>query len=142
MRSPRRSAAPSARSCRASFTRARNCNTSCETFMKTFEQKWTAWVDGELTGKELAEFEAALPDKAAAEAEKRDAQKLGALLKQELAADVLSNEEFFSHQVRERIAHESAAPERRFATSTWWTLRRLAWSGAVSIAIFAVCALF
>jgi anti-sigma factor RsiW len=110
--------------------------------MKTFEQKWTAWVDGELTGKELAQFEAALPDKAAAEAEKRDAQKLGALLKQELAADVLSNEEFFSHQLRERIERESAVPERRFARSTWWTVRRLAWSGAVSLAIFIVCALF
>jgi len=110
--------------------------------MKTFEQKWTAWVDGELTGKELAEFEATLPDKAAAEAEKRDAQKLGALLKQELGADVLSNEEFFSHQLREQIARESAAPERAVGRSTWWTIRRLAWSGAVSLAIFVVCTLF
>jgi len=110
--------------------------------MKTFEQKWTAWVDGELTGKELAEFEAALPDKAAAEAEKREAQKLGALLKQELGADVLSNEEFFSHQLRERLARESAAPERPAGRSTWWTVRRLAWSGAVSLAIFVVSTLF
>ena len=38
--------------------------------MKTFEEKWTAWIDGELTGDELAEFEASLPDQAAAEAEK------------------------------------------------------------------------
>jgi anti-sigma factor RsiW len=110
--------------------------------MKTFEQKWTAWVDGELTGKELAEFEAGLPDKAAADAEKRDAHKLGTLLKQELGADVLSNEEFFNHQLRERIARESAIPDRRFARSTWWTVPRLAWSGAVSLALFAACALF
>ncbi len=26
--------------------------------MKTFEEKWTAWLDGELSGKELVEFEA------------------------------------------------------------------------------------
>ena len=52
--------------------------------MKTFEEKWTAWIDGELTGDELAEFEASLPDKAAAEAEKRDAQKLGTFLKEHL----------------------------------------------------------
>ena len=39
--------------------------------MKTFEENWTAWLDGELTGDELAEFEASLPDKAAAEAEKQ-----------------------------------------------------------------------
>ena len=55
-------------------------------FMKTFEEKWTAWLDGELSGDELAEFEASLPDKAAAEAEKRDAQKLGAFLKEQLPA--------------------------------------------------------
>ena len=33
--------------------------------MKTFEEKWTAWIDGELVGAELAEFEASLPDMAA-----------------------------------------------------------------------------
>ena len=75
--------------------------------MKTFEEKWTAWLDGQLTGKELIEFEASLPDKAAAKLEKRDAKKLGALLKRELGAHVIANEEFFSHQLRERIAREN-----------------------------------
>jgi len=113
--------------------------------MKTFEQKWTAWLDGQLTGKELANFEASLPDKAAAEAEKRDALKLGALLKQELGAQAMSNEEFFSHQLRERIARENAMQDRSNAggvRSTSWTLRRLAWSGAVSLALFVICAVF
>jgi len=70
--------------------------------MKTFEQKWTAWLDGLLAGKDLAEFEASLSesDKAAAEADRRDAKKLGTLLKQHLGADVLTNEEFFCHQIR------------------------------------------
>ena len=54
--------------------------------MKTFEEKWTAWLDGKLSGKELVDFEASLPDKTAAEAEKHGAHKLGALLKQELGA--------------------------------------------------------
>ena len=35
--------------------------------MKTFEEKWTAWIDDQLTGRELEEFETSLPDKAAAE---------------------------------------------------------------------------
>jgi anti-sigma factor RsiW len=48
--------------------------------MKTFEEKWTAWLDGRLSDRELAEFEASLPDKAAAEAEQAEAKKLGALL--------------------------------------------------------------
>ena len=52
--------------------------------MKTFEEKWTAWLDGELHGEELVAFEASLPDKAAAEAEKRGALKLGDLLKTQL----------------------------------------------------------
>src|SRR5207247_2637558 len=29
-------------------------------FMKTFEDKWTAWLDGQLSGRELTEFEASL----------------------------------------------------------------------------------
>ena len=43
--------------------------------MKTFEEKWTAWLDGQLSGKELIEFEASLPDKAAAEAGKARCEK-------------------------------------------------------------------
>lgn len=62
--------------------------------MKTFEEKWTAWLDDQLSGRELSEFEALLPDKAAAEAEKAEAKKLGELLKRELAAHPLKNEEF------------------------------------------------
>lgn len=108
-------------------------------FMKTFEEKWTAWLDDQLTGKELEDFEASLPDKAVAEAEKRGAHKLGTLLKQELGARTLSNQDFFSNQLRERIARETAQgqPSRR---STWWTLPRLAWTGAASLALFLVCA--
>ena len=41
-------------------------------FMKTFEEKWTAWLDGQLSGQELADFEASLPDKTAAELEKQE----------------------------------------------------------------------
>jgi len=108
-------------------------------FMKTFEEKWTAWLDDQLTGKELDDFEASLPDKEAAETEKRDATKLGALLKQELGAQPFSNEEFFSHQLRERIARENAQ-DRHGGKSTWWTVPRLVWTGAVSLALFMICA--
>lgn len=109
--------------------------------MKTFEEKWTAWVDGQLTEKELADFEASLPDKAAAQAEKRDAQKLGTLLKQELGARDLANAEFFSHQLRDRIARESAQ-DRGATRSTWWTVPRLTLVGATALALFFVSAFF
>ena len=113
--------------------------------MKTFEEKWTAWLDGGLSGAELAEFEASLPDKAAAEEEKRDAKKLGAFLKEQLQGRTMGNEEFFHHQLRERIAGDARAtiaPEKIGAKSSLWPLGRLVWAGATSLAIFLVCAVF
>jgi anti-sigma factor RsiW len=112
--------------------------------MKTFEERWTAWLDGQLSDKELAEFEASLPDKAAAEAEKVEAKKLGALLKRELGSQALLNEEFFNYQLRQRIARESAGESRKrgLEISTWWTIRRLLWTGTASLAVFLVMAIF
>jgi len=107
--------------------------------MKTFEEKWTAWLDGQLSGRELAEFEASLPDKAGAEAEKADARKLGVFLKRELGAPALTNEEFFSHQLRDRIRQSSVpSAERETKASTWWTIPRLLWTGTASLAVFLV----
>jgi hypothetical protein len=111
--------------------------------MKTFEEKWTAWLDGQLSGRELSEFEAALPDKAAAEAEKAEAKKLGAILKRELGAPALANEEFFSHQLSERIRESSAASaERETRASTWWTIPRMLWTGTASLAVFLIFTIF
>src|SRR6478752_4971459 len=114
--------------------------------MKAFEEKWTAWLDDQLSGRELSEFEASLPDKTAAQAEKAEAKKLGELLKRELAAHPLKNEEFFSHQLRERVIQESGEqrPERarRTSTSNWWTIPRLLWTGTASLAVFLICTLF
>ena len=113
--------------------------------MKTFEEKWTAWLDDELTGDELVEFEASLPDKAAAEAEKRDAHKLGAFLKEQLQGHTMGNEEFFHHQLRERMerdARAGVAGEKTDSPRAWWPIGRLVWVGATSLAIFSVCTFF
>ena len=111
--------------------------------MKTFEERWTAWLDDQLSGSELSEFEAALPDKAAAQAEKAEAKRLGELLKRELSAHPLKNKEFFSHQIRERIVQESSEQRRQrprqSSTSSWWTIPRLVWAGTASLAVFVVC---
>jgi len=111
--------------------------------MKTFEEKWTAWLDDQLSRRELSEFEASLPDKAAAQSEKAEAKKLGELLKRELSAHPLKNEEFFSHQLRERIVQESGEQRReradRSPTSSWWTIPRLLWAGTASLAVFLIC---
>ena len=106
--------------------------------MKTFEEKWTAWLDGQLSGQELSEFEASLSDKAAAHTERAEAKKLGELLKRELGAHALTNEEFFSHQVRERIMQGSRAPARTRTRRNWWTIPRLLWAGAASLTVFLI----
>ena len=97
-----------------------------------------------MSGDELAEFEASLPDKATAEAEKRDAHKLGAFLKEHLQGHAMDNEEFFHHQLRERIASESAVPTSSSAGGgrVWWPIGRLVWVGATALAIFSVCTFF
>ncbi|HJT81333.1 MAG TPA: hypothetical protein VJ719_09065 [Chthoniobacterales bacterium] len=114
--------------------------------MKTFEEKWTAWIDDQLTGDELVRFEASLPDRAAAEAEKRAAKKLGSLLQRELAVQPLSNADFFNHQIRERIARdEPDESDNRGGVegmSVWWPIRRLVWAGAAALAVFIAIAVF
>jgi hypothetical protein len=110
-------------------------------FMKTFEEKWTAWIDGQLSGRELEEFEASLPDLAAARLEKENTKQLGTFLREHATAP-FSNEEFFSHQLRERLDRED-----RPATIAddpirvgWWSIRRLLLGGVTSLAIFVICA--
>ena len=112
--------------------------------MKTFEEKWTAWLDGQLTGKELEEFEASLPDRAAAEQEKQEAQKLSVLLKTQVAAPVMTNVDFFHHQLRTQIERESrpALQPARETGASWWRLGHLAWGGAASVALAAIVAFF
>ncbi len=114
--------------------------------MKTFEEKWTAWLDDQLSEHELSEFEASLSDKGAAQAEKAEAKKLGELLKRELRAHPLKNEDFFSHQLRERIVQESGEQHQerasRSPTSSWWTIPRLLWAGTASLAVFLICTVF
>src|SRR5947208_15536645 len=110
--------------------------------MKTFEENWTAWLDDELTGTELAAFEASLPDKAAAEAEKRDAHKLGTFLKEQLQDRAMSNAEFFHHQLRESIARAGVGGDKADVPRAWWPIRRLVLVGATALAIFSVCTFF
>jgi anti-sigma factor RsiW len=114
--------------------------------MKTFEENLTAWIDGELSEKERAQFEATLGDRAVAEAEKTQALKLGNFLREQMPARAMGNEEFFHHQLRERIARDTATDSEPEGVpvlrETWWSIRRLLWLGASSLAVFAVCTFF
>ena len=107
--------------------------------MKTFEEKWTAWIDDQLTGRELEEFLASLSDRAAAEAEKQNAKRVGSLLREQAIA--LSNADFFSYQLRERLDRENVPVRSEVdAVETGWrTIRRLLWGGVTSLAVFTIC---
>src|ERR1041385_1468819 len=114
-------------------------------FMKTFEEKWTAWLDGQLKGKELVEFEASLPDRTEAEAEKHETQKLSAFLKYHIAERTMGNQEFFNHQLISQLKAEAAkttGADRAPSLRPAWSIRRLVWVGATSLALFLICTFF
>ena len=75
--------------------------------MKTFEERYTAWLDGKLTGPALTGFERELEDRDAAEADRGEFQKLQQLLRSQ--TPVLKNADFFNHQLLARIEADKAA---------------------------------
>lgn len=122
--------------------------------MKTFEERYTAWIDGQLTDSALTSFEQELARRAeagdaAAELDKADALHLRALLKEHLQAPVLTNTEFFNHQMRERIDAEvdRAAARREAAARLAWQFPAFAWpfarvAGAGVLCLFVAGALY
>ena len=123
--------------------------------MKTFEERYTAWIDGQLSGDALTAFEQELARRAeagdaqAAESDKAQALGLRALLKEHLRAPALTNTEFFSHQMRERIDAEidKAARRREAAAQPAWRFPAFAWpfarlAGAGLACLFVAGALY
>ena len=107
--------------------------------MKTFEEKFTAWIDGRLSASELASFEADLAQKKIDGTEKEAALKLGALLRENCRPAELKNRDFFNHQLMQRIAADrtnDAVPAKRAAS--FWSLSRMVWAGAFCMAMVAV----
>jgi len=102
--------------------------------MKPFEEQFTAWVDGKLTGAELAEFEKQLAEHPEAAAEKGDAQRLGQFLRSHPTTPKLTNPDFFNHHLIQRIAAETPRIAEKTGHS-FWSLPRLLWAGAFSMVI-------
>jgi anti-sigma factor RsiW len=102
--------------------------------MKTFEEKFTAWVDGRLSGAELAAFERELEAHPEALAEKEAALEIGNLLRANLPAPPLKNPDFFNHQLLQQI--EACQPAVRAPRRlSFWTLPRMAFSGMTLLAV-------
>jgi anti-sigma factor RsiW len=95
--------------------------------MKTFEEKLTAWVDGRLSGAELAAFERELESHPEALAETEADRQLGDLLRANLPARPLKNPDFFNHQLLQQI--QSSQPAASAPRLSFWTLPRMAFSG-------------
>jgi hypothetical protein len=101
--------------------------------MKTFEERYTAWIDQRLSETERVAFERELDDIRVAEGDRADAHRLGQLLRSHGGAPSLTNADFFNHQLVHRI--EFAEPRNRPARASWWrwSIPRLVTAGAIAL---------
>jgi len=99
--------------------------------MKTFEEKYTAWLDGLLGGEELRSFENDHPSFAQ---EKAEFLKLKCLLKESLPCRELENPDFFNAQIMEKIRRETG-PGNRPARRWFLGLPRMAWGGICALSV-------
>jgi len=94
--------------------------------MKTFEEKFTAWLDGLLSGEELRAFEKEYPS---IQREQAQFLKLRKLLRDNLGGRELENPDFFNSQIMSQIDREKGRSGRRSSLRTLLGLPRLAWGG-------------
>ncbi len=102
--------------------------------MKTFEERYTGWIDGKLTAAEAAAFERELESVPDALPDKTDALRLGDFLRRHADAPSLTNADFFSHQVAARIAAESGREVKSDRRHWWqWSIPQLAMVGSACL---------
>jgi anti-sigma factor RsiW len=106
--------------------------------MKTFEERFTAWVDGELKDGALADFERELAGHPEAAAEREAAVKLRSFLRTHPTAPQLSNPDFFNLQLQQRLEAETPRPAKRSESRFAWSLARLAWAAAFCLIVAGV----
>ena len=96
--------------------------------MKTFEEKFNAWLDGSLSDEELKSFENEHPS---IQQDKAEFLKLKNLLRDNLRCQKLGNPDFFNSQIMAQIERETA---RASPSARLLGLPRIALAG-----IFALC---
>jgi hypothetical protein len=99
--------------------------------MKTFEEKFTAWLDGALEGEELQNFENHHPS---IQQEKADFLKLKSVLRQSLHRPNLKNPDFFNARIMEQI-RQKPYPSSRSSRQSLLGLPRLAWGGIFALSV-------
>ena len=74
------------------------------------QKQLTRWIDGELEGDELSEFEAMVDEDPQLLEAKSEADQLRQLLSTHMPAREIPNAEFFNHQIQRRIAEPASVP--------------------------------
>jgi hypothetical protein len=103
--------------------------------MKAFEEKYTAWMDGRLAGKELEKFEKELADHGGLEAARTERTGYGRLqkaLRKHGQTPELEFPNVFNQQVLDRMERESARDR-----VVPWRIRWLVWAGVGCLAVAA-----
>ena len=103
--------------------------------MKPFEERHAAWIDGTLTGAELADFEKQLAQHPDAAGDREAARRFGKMLREHPTAPALTNPDFFNLQIEQRIAAEHP---REKARGWFWSLPRLLTAGAACLLVAGV----
>ncbi len=98
--------------------------------MKTFEERYTAWLDGGLTGEAQTAFERELTERSESLEAPAELQRFQDFFRSHSHVTPLESPDFFNHQLLERIAAEEKPPTAR----SGWSLPRLAWFGGLSMA--------
>jgi hypothetical protein len=92
--------------------------------MKTFEERYTAYLDGVLNEQDAVVFER---DQPALAAKKAEWLKLQGVLKESLLSVELTHPDFFNAQLLKEIARSPRNPHTM--GGRWFGIPRLAWGG-------------
>lgn len=99
--------------------------------MKPFEERYTAWLDGELSAADTAAFERELAADGESPATRISFQKFLADFRAHHTPPPLDSPDFFNHGILEKITGKDTLPPR---SRNPWSLPRLAWFGGLSMA--------
>jgi hypothetical protein len=97
--------------------------------MKTFEEKYTVWLDGGLDKEDAARFES---EHELNPRDKIDHLKLKTLLHEDFQGISLDNPDFFNSQIMAIVDRETIPP-KPFINRFLFGLPRIAWSGTFAL---------
>ena len=97
--------------------------------MKTFEERYTAWIDDSLTGDALIAFEKELAERGETTDSKKEMADLQTFFRVYLPTPALESPDFFNHSLLEKLDEAEKKPTR-----TGWSMPKLAWFGGLSMA--------